>query len=129
MAIDDRFVSRFGHDRVELLHPRIQAADDALQLGELLHQLGRQVGLAEQAGLEDDARTHRAARTANRFRDQAAQFLHAKGLVEVAAQVFLEGDGLQHLHALAQRNFLVGLPEEARVVEAGAQHALVAVPN
>ena len=63
------------------------------------------------------------------FADQAAQLLHAPGLVVVAAQVFLEGHRLQHLHALAQRDLLIGLPEEARVVEAGAQHALIAMTN
>ncbi len=36
---------------------------------------------------------------------------------------------LQLGDALAQRTLLVGLPEEARVVEAGAQHALVAVAD
>ena len=50
-------------------------------------------------------------------------------LVEVAAKVFLEGDRLQHLDAVAQRDLLIGVPEEARVVEAGAQHALVAVAD
>src|SRR5271167_4522013 len=46
-----------------------------------------------------------------------------------AAEIFLKGDGLQHVHAPAQWNFLVSFPEESRVVEAGAQHALVTVAN
>ena len=57
------------------------------------------------------------------------ELLHAHGLVVVAAQILLEGHRLQHRHALAQRNLLVGVPEEARVVEAGAQHALIAVAD
>ena len=62
-------------------------------------------------------------------RDEAAEFLHAHRLVEVAAQVFLESHGLQHVNAIAQRDFLIGVPEEAGIVEAGAQHAFVAVAN
>ncbi len=45
------------HQRVEFLHPRVQPADDALQFGELLHQFGRQIGLRQQPGFEDDAGT------------------------------------------------------------------------
>ena len=108
---------------------RVEPADDALQLGELLHQLGRQIGLAQVRGLEDDAGTNRAACAANGFADQTAQLLHATGLVVVAAEVLLEGHRLQHRHAIAQRDLLIGLPEKARIVEAGAQHALVAVAN
>ena len=36
---------------------------------------------------------------------------------------------LEQLQTVAQGLLLVGLPEEARIVEAGAQHALIAVPN
>ncbi len=109
---------------------RVQAADDALQLGELLHQLGRQVGLCTAAPALKTM-PGRTVPPALRmvFADQAAQPLHAQRLVEVAAQIFLEGHRLQHLHAIAQRNLLVGFPEEAGVVEAGAQHALVAVAD
>ncbi len=87
------------------------------------------------AGLEDDAGAHQwgpvgpLALVVDHCRDFAAQPLHAQRFVEVAAQVFLEGDRLQHLDAVAQRNLLIGVPEEAGVVEAGAQHALVAVAN
>jgi hypothetical protein len=47
----------------------------------------------------------------------------------VAAQVLLEGHRLQHLAAIGQRNFLVGVPEETGVIEAGAEHAFVAEPD
>ena len=35
----------------------------------------------------------------------------------------------QHVDTLTQRAFLVSLPEEAGVIEAGTQHALVSVTN
>ena len=128
-GIADGFGGGSRQNRVELLHLGVQATDDSLQLGELFHQLGGEVGLGQQRRFEDNARPYWLARIANRLGDQAAQLLHPHRLVEVAAEIFLEGHGLQHLHALAQRNLLVGLPEEARVVEAGAQYALIAMAN
>src|SRR4029077_18703310 len=47
----------------------------------------------------------------------------------VSAQILLKGDMLQPLYPLAQRMFLVGLPEKTRVVEAGSQHALMPMPD
>ncbi len=57
------------------------------------------------------------------------EFLYPHGLVEVAAQILLEGHCLQHFDAIAQRDLLIGVPEEAGIVEAGAQDAFVAVAN
>ena len=59
----------------------------------------------------------------------AAEVLGACGLVVVAAQLLLESDGLEHGHAILKRELLIGVPEEAGVVEAGAQHALIAVAH
>ena len=115
--------------RIELLDLGVESADDALQFGELLHQFGGEIGLGQQRRLEHHSRADRDARLANHLGNQARKFLHAKGLVEVAAQVLLEGHDLQHFDAIAQRDLLVGVPEEARVVEAGTQDALVAVAN
>ena len=128
-GIADGFGGGSGKYRIELLGFGVQTADDALQFGKLFHQLGGEVGLGKQRRFEDDARPDRRASTAKRLGNQAAQLLHPHRLVEVAAQNFLEGHRLQHVHALAQRNPLVGFPEEARIVETGAQHALVAVAN
>ena len=50
-------------------------------------------------------------------------------LVVVAAQIFLEGNVAQQLDALAQGLLLVGLPEKAGIVKAGAQNAFVAVAD
>ena len=55
--------------------------------------------------------------------------MHAQGLVVVAAQVLLKRHVLEQFHPLAQGNFLICLPEKSRIVEAGPQHAFVAVTN
>ncbi len=57
------------------------------------------------------------------------QRTHALGLCGVAAQLFLEGDLLQQGSALGQRSPLIELIEEARIVEAGPQHALIPMPD
>ena len=46
------------------------------------------------------------------LRYQTAKLLCPACLVVVTAQIFLEGHRLQHLNALAQGDFLIGLPEE-----------------
>ena len=84
---------------------------------------------ARQRGLVHDAGADRDAALRESSRNPAAQPLHPQRLVVVAAQVFLEGHVLEPRDPLAQRMLLVGLPEEAGVVEAGPQHALVAVAN
>ena len=94
-----------------------------------LTKIGGQVGFAEQRGLVNDAGTDGDSGGLEDRGDQAAEFLHAHRLVEVAAQVFLEGHGLEHLDAIAERDFLVGVPEETGIVEAGAEDTLVAVAD
>src|SRR5579864_822698 len=47
----------------------------------------------------------------------------------VVPKIFLEGHGLEHRHPVLERSLLVGVPEELRVIEAGAQHAFVAVAD
>ena len=54
---------------------------------------------------------------------------HAFGLGEVAAEFGLEGDVGEIRLAIGECFLLVGIPEEARVVEAGAQDALVAAAH
>src|SRR5207237_2503981 len=43
--------------------------------------------------------------------------------------IFWKCDMLQPLYAFTQRMFLIGLPEKARVVEAGPQHTLMSVAD
>jgi len=55
--------------------------------------------------------------------------LSARGLGKVAAELLLEGDRLEHGHAIFQRELLIGVPEETGIVEAGAQNTLIAVAH
>ena len=108
---------------------RVETADDALKLGKFLDQLGRKIGLGQQRSLEHNPRPDRRAAVADQFRHQAAELLHPASLVVVTAEIFLEGHRLQHVDALSQADFLVSLPEETGVVEAGAQYPFIAVTN
>ena len=47
----------------------------------------------------------------------------------ITPQFFLESDILQTLNAIHERNLLIQLPEESRILEACAQHLLVAVAD
>src|SRR5579864_4960942 len=58
-----------------------------------------------------------------------AKTLYSLGLVKITAQVFLKSHMLERLQTLEQRLFLIGLPEEAGVVEASPQYAFVAVTD
>ena len=44
-----------GRMRIEVLHLGVESADDALEFGEFLDEVGGEVGLAEQRGLVHDA--------------------------------------------------------------------------
>src|SRR5271155_3805781 len=65
----------------------------------------------------------------NDLAQPTTQPLHPPGLVVIAAQVFFKSDVLQPHSPLAQRMFLIDLPEESGIVEASSQHALVSVTN
>jgi hypothetical protein len=54
---------------------------------------------------------------------------HTLGLGQIAAELGLEGHVGEIGLAIGERLFLIGLPEEARVVEAGTQDALVATAD
>ena len=107
----------------------VEAADDALKFGELLDQFGGEIALGHESGLVDDALALRGIKLGDGGAEEAAEVLGAGGLVVVAAQLLLEGDRLEHGHAILEGELLIGVPEEARVVEAGAQDALIAVAD
>ena len=92
-------------------------ADDALQIGELLHHFGGQVALGKQ---------RRALGVG-----VAAQFLHQRdnplGLLEIRTELGLERDVRQIFDAVRELLLLIDVPEEARVVEARLEHSLIAV--
>ena len=108
---------------------QVEAADDALQFGELLYQFGGQIALGHERSLVHDALTQRGIKLAHRGAELAAEMLRAGGLVIVTAELLLEGDRLEHGHAILERELLIGIPEEARVIEAGTQNALIAVAH
>ena len=76
-----------------------------------------------------DAGANRDAVLLDGFRKPTGEALHAQSLLVVAAEIFLERDILQQLDAITQSLLLIGLPEKARVVEACAQHAFVAMSD
>ncbi len=107
----------------------VEAADDALEFGELLYQLGGEIALGHERGFVNHAGTVLGMKFDDGGADEAAQMLRAGRLVIVAAELLLEGDRLEHGHAILEGELLIGVPEEARVVEAGAQDALIAVAH
>ena len=100
-----------------------------MQLSEFFHQFGREVSFGQTSRLVNNSRPHLDSVLTNAFAQPTAQALHPQRLFVIAAKIFLEGDVLQPRNPLAQRMLLVGLPEKACVVEAGAQHTLVAMTN
>ena len=125
--VRDRQPGRFGQVWIELLHSGVESANDALQLGKFLYQFRGQISLCQTCGLVNHAGADRHSVLANDFAHPTGDALNPQRLVVIAAQIFLESDILQPLHSLPQRMLLVGLPEEARIVETGPQHAFMAV--
>ncbi len=119
----------FGKLHALGLVDEVETADDALEFGELLHQFGGEIALGHERGLVHHALAVSGMKFADGGADQAAQVLGARGLVVVAAEFLLEGDRLEHGHAILEGELLIGVPEEARIVEAGAQNALIAVAH
>ncbi len=112
VVIVDRARDFFGF----ALRARVEAADDALKIGELFDHVGGEIALAQQRG------SFIAAELLHQ-RDDALRF------VVIRTQLGLEGDGLQVFQPRGQRFLLILIPEESRVVESRAQHALVALAN
>ena len=103
------------------LGARVETADDALKFGEFLDEFGGEIGFREQRGA---LRVGLAAEFVS-----PTQCHHPLGLLEIAAEFGLEGDVGEIVHAVGELLFLIGVPEEAGVVEAGAQHAFIAVTD
>src|SRR5579862_2549413 len=58
--------------------------------------------------------------------DVLSELFHPLDLVEHAAELFVVDALLERLDAVCEADFAVLVPKEARVREAGAEHALVA---
>ncbi len=120
-------VHRLGHRRLFAAQLSVLAAHDALQLGELAHHAGHEVGLGEMGAAL--GRGQLGFRQAGRLGDLGRQLLEADRLVVHRPQAFLEDDRLQLLHPVGQSHLLIFLEEEAGVGQAGFQHPLVAVAD
>ncbi len=127
--VGNRQTRGLGERGIELLHARIEATDNALQFGELFHQFRREIGLSQARSFVDHAWANGYAILLQDLAQPTAQALDTLGLVVVAAEIFLESDMLQGIETFQQRFLLVRFPEEARIVEARAQHSFIAVPD
>ncbi len=115
-------VDRDGYVFGFALRAGVESADDALQFGEFLDEFGGEVGFRKLRGYwlrpvslaasEFGARRRRGSRC---------------GFFEIGAELGLERDAAEIDHAIGEGPFLIGVPEEAGVVEAGSQDAFVAV--
>ena len=54
-GVADGFGGRVRQERIEVLHLGVESADDALEFGEFLDEVGGEIGFAEQSGLVHDA--------------------------------------------------------------------------
>ena len=112
-----------------MLHSRVQATHNSLQLREFFYQLGREISFRQAGRLMHNPWTNRHTALSHDLRKPTTKPLHAQGFLVVAAQIFLKGDVLEQLYPFSQRNFLIRLPEETRIVETCSQHALMPMPN
>ena len=113
----------------QALRPRVESADDALQLGEFLHQLRRQVGLGQLYGLEKGGLIECGVAYPRFCRQRGRHGKILLSLPVVAPQFLLEGHVFEALDAIRKRRLLVKVPEEPRIFETRAQHASIAVAN
>ena len=99
-------------------------AHRALQLGELAHHVGQQIGLGEQ-------RTARSVCDirAELFRQLASDGLQARHALKLRADLVVIDHTREQRHAVGQRLLLVLFEEEAGIGQARAHHALVALDD
>ena len=101
------------------MRARVETADDALQFGEFLDHFGGEIGFRKQSRAL-------GVIVAAEFFDQRDDAL---GFFQIGAELGLKGDLCKILDAIGERLLLIDVPEEAGVVEAGAQDSFVAVPD
>src|ERR1700679_1623192 len=105
----------------------IKAADDTLQFGELFDELRGEIGLGKRGGIANRRCVNVDSSCNRNLCDSLSDIADTFGLLGVAAEVFLEGDVFEQGCTVGEGGALVELPEEAGVVEAGAENALVAL--
>src|SRR5262249_60883841 len=107
----------------------IQSTDDSLQLSKFFDQFGGQIGLCYSCSFDKGVFIGLVSVRVRLVSERAGKRHHALGFGCIAAEIPVKSDVHQHLAALDQRDLLIGVPEELRVVEAGAQHTLIAMAN
>ena len=115
-----------GHGHVQAVVERVVAAHGALQLGELAHHVGHEVGLGQlrgQVGLLGQARV---AQLAGNALGDGAHALHALAL---GAELVVIDHLAQPVHARGQGLLAVLVEEELGVGQARAHHAFVAADD
>ena len=96
------------------------------KLSEFFDKVRGEVGLREARGFVESGSVYSRADAGG---ERAGNSAYALGLGGIRAQVLLEGDFFEQNESLGEWCALVELPEEAGIVEAGAEHALVAVAD
>ena len=84
------------------LRPRVKAADNALQFGKFLHQLGGEIGFGQQHCLFERCMVKRNSLGSDRGGHSLRHEQVAFGFAEVAAEIPLEGYGLKFFQPLLQ---------------------------
>ena len=112
-------VDRTGNLAGFSLRLGVEPAYNALQIGELLHHVGGQVGFGEQRG-------SLGCIVAAQLLDQRH---YAMGLVQIRwlRELCLERDIRKVRNAIRQLLLLIDLPKESCVIEPRAEYALIAV--
>ena len=119
------FGNRIRDVVAEAVIARIVSAHEPLQFRELVDHLAGEVGFRQFAR---DTRLF-GIRTGHEGRERLGELADPHGLVVNCAELRVEDDLLQFRQAARQRLFAILIPEEARIGEAGAQHALIAVDD
>ena len=122
-----------GHVFGQAVVAGVVAAHDALQLGELAHHVGQQVGLGQLGG--QIGALHQRLAAGQRVGggdlpgDGARDGAHALHALALRAQLVVVHDLGQALHTAFQRLLAVLVEEELGVGQARAHHALVAADH
>ena len=103
-------------------HAGVDPAHRALQLGQLAHHAGREVGLRQPGGLPGER--CRVGRAEHVGRDPAGQLLDPERLGAVAPEAPVEEHRVEARQERLERRAAILVPEEARVAEARHERAL-----
>ena len=102
---------------------RVDAAHRPLQLGELEHHVGREIGLREPRRRGRVRPPRPACPNASRG-DPLAPALDALGLVAIAAELLVEEHRVQPLEPRLERGLAIRFPEELRIAQPRGDDAL-----